>query len=215
MNELKSGQPSYDAIVVGAGHNGLATAAVLARHNKKVLVLEKNNYVGGMAGSREILKGCRNEVGASCLFPLSREIRDYFQFEEHGVEFIKLPIMAVNLTGPNGRPLKFYSNMRKMFWHLLRDFGLSSTIGFIRLMNFCQYPAQMINRFSARQAPLSLEALLESAATEKQRAQLELTFNGSAMDVIDKFLPDKIKHKELRANMAFVETGDFTAQMLV
>ena len=44
-----------DAIIIGAGHNGLAAAAFLARNRVRVLVLEKNDYVGGMAGSREIL----------------------------------------------------------------------------------------------------------------------------------------------------------------
>ena len=68
---------------MGAGHNGLAAGLVLARNGRKVLVLEKNNYVGGMGGTREILKGCRNEVGASCLFPLSAEIKQYFDFESH------------------------------------------------------------------------------------------------------------------------------------
>ena len=70
----------FDCIVVGAGHNGLATALVLARNGRRVLVLEKNNFVGGMGGTREIFKGCRNEVGASCLFPLSAEIKNYFDF---------------------------------------------------------------------------------------------------------------------------------------
>ena len=61
----------WDAIVIGAGHNGLAAARVLAQRGRRVLVLEKNRYVGGMAGTREILTGCRNDVGASLLFPLA------------------------------------------------------------------------------------------------------------------------------------------------
>ena len=44
----------YDAIVVGAGHNGLVTACYLARAGLKVLVLERNRYVGGAAVSRSL-----------------------------------------------------------------------------------------------------------------------------------------------------------------
>ncbi len=54
----------YDAIVVGAGHNGLAADAVLAKANLRVLVLEKQRYVGGMAGTTEYFKGFRHNVGA-------------------------------------------------------------------------------------------------------------------------------------------------------
>ena len=39
----------YDAIVIGAGHNGLVNAAYLARGGKRVLVLEKRHLVGGAA----------------------------------------------------------------------------------------------------------------------------------------------------------------------
>ncbi len=198
-----TGRASADCIVVGAGHNGLATALVLARNGRRVVVLEKNDYVGGMGGTREIFKGCRNEVGASCLFPLSAEVKQYFDFESHGVELIPLPVMAVNLTGPAGRPLVFYRNTLRLSLSILRDFGPGAMLGFVRLLKFCEYPARVLDRFTARQAPRRLEDLIAEAPSAKQREQLELAFRGSAMDIIERFFPDPVRHRELRANMAF------------
>jgi len=193
----------FDAIIVGAGHNGLATALVLARNGQRVLVLEKNNFVGGMGGTREILKGCRNEVGASCLFPLSAEIKHYFDFEAHGVELIPLPVMAVNLVGADGRPFVIFKNPLRLSFNLLRTFGPGGMLGFIRLLKFCQYPARVLDRFTARKAPRKLDDLIAEAETPRQREHLELAFKGSAMDILDKFFPDPVKHRELRASMAF------------
>ncbi|MDZ7645649.1 MAG: NAD(P)/FAD-dependent oxidoreductase [Woeseiaceae bacterium] len=47
----------YDAIVIGAGHNGLTNAAYLAKAGLKTLVVEKNDYIGGAAVSRELHDG--------------------------------------------------------------------------------------------------------------------------------------------------------------
>jgi phytoene dehydrogenase-like protein len=47
----------YDAIIVGAGHNGLVNACYLARAGLKVLVLERNSYIGGAAVSRRLYDG--------------------------------------------------------------------------------------------------------------------------------------------------------------
>ncbi len=49
--------PSYDAIIIGGGHNGLTNAAFLARAGLKVAVLERNSYIGGAAVSRELYEG--------------------------------------------------------------------------------------------------------------------------------------------------------------
>lgn len=43
---------AYDVIVIGAGHNGLTSAAFLAKAGLKVLVVEKNSYTGGATVSR-------------------------------------------------------------------------------------------------------------------------------------------------------------------
>jgi phytoene dehydrogenase-like protein len=203
INTANDAEAPYDAIIIGAGHNGLATGLVLARNGKRVLILEKNNYVGGMGATREILKGCRNEVGASCLFPLSAEIKEYFDFESHGVELIPLPVMAVNLTGAEGRPLIFFKNPLRLSFNLLCSFGPGAMLGFARFLKFCQYPARVLDRFTARKAPRKLEDLIAEATSEKERQHLELAFKGSAMDIIDRFFPDPVKHKELRASMAF------------
>ncbi|HTF93176.1 MAG TPA: FAD-dependent oxidoreductase, partial [Verrucomicrobiae bacterium] len=54
--------PNYDAIIVGAGHNGLTSAAYLAKAGKKVLVLERRHVLGGAAVTEEIYPGFKYSV---------------------------------------------------------------------------------------------------------------------------------------------------------
>src|SRR5579863_3040753 len=56
--------PQYDAIIIGGGHNGLVTAAYLARAGRKVLVLERRELLGGCAVTEEIWPGYRVSTGA-------------------------------------------------------------------------------------------------------------------------------------------------------
>ncbi len=65
----------YDAIVVGAGHNGLVCAALLAKAGKQVLVLEANPQVGGAAITREFADGYSVSACAHLLYQLQPEVR--------------------------------------------------------------------------------------------------------------------------------------------
>jgi len=198
-----SARRDYDVVVVGAGHNGLAATALLAGRGLRVLCLEKNAYVGGMAGTREILSGCRNDVGASLLFPLARGLEKELELRRYGVEYIDLPIMASNLNSKDSPPAIFYANPARMALYVLRHFGMRAMIGFVRLMAFCKYPASLMDRFTPRSVPPTLDELLARAPDARRRAQIELAFTGSAMDLVDRFLPDRVRHRTLRALVAF------------
>lgn len=65
----------YDAIVVGAGHNGLVCASLLSKAGRKVLVLEANDQVGGAAVTREFADGYSVSSVAHLLYQLQPQVQ--------------------------------------------------------------------------------------------------------------------------------------------
>lgn len=78
----------YDAIVIGAGHNGLTTAAYLARSGFKVLVLERNPYIGGATVSRELHKGWMYSNCSYVASLLRPEIVRDLELPRHGLQVV-------------------------------------------------------------------------------------------------------------------------------
>ena len=94
-----SGAEPYDALVIGAGHNGLVAAALLARAGRSVLVLERAREVGGAAVSGSPFAGVAARISRFSylvsLFPteLARDL---------GLE-LELRTRAVSSYTPVGR----------------------------------------------------------------------------------------------------------------
>ena len=87
---MSAGAVRYDAIVVGAGHNGLVCAAYLAKAGRKVLVLERRHQVGGATITEEIYPGFHYSC-CSYVVSLLRPwiIRD-LDLPRHGYEILPL-----------------------------------------------------------------------------------------------------------------------------
>jgi phytoene dehydrogenase-like protein len=94
----------YDAIIIGAGHNGLVTAAYLARAGRKVLVLERRELVGGCAVSEELWPGFKVSTASYVNSLFRPEIIRDLELKRHG--FAMLPRSPSSFTPfPDGRYL--------------------------------------------------------------------------------------------------------------
>ncbi|WP_418595808.1 phytoene desaturase family protein [Ponticoccus sp. (in: a-proteobacteria)] len=82
---------SYDAIVVGGGHNGLTCAAYMAKAGAKVCVLEQRAFVGGASVTREVFPGHKVSVAAYWMSMLQPKIMRDLELRRRGVEPIPTP----------------------------------------------------------------------------------------------------------------------------
>ena len=76
----------YDTIIIGGGHNGLVTAAYLARAGRKVLVLERRELLGGCAVTEEIWPGYRVSTGAYLTSLMQERIVRELDLPRHGYQ---------------------------------------------------------------------------------------------------------------------------------
>lgn len=81
---------SYDAIIIGGGHNGLVAAAYLAKAGKRVLVLEQRPLVGGASVTEEIYPGFKYTVFSYVVSLLRPEIVRELQLPKHGLTILPL-----------------------------------------------------------------------------------------------------------------------------
>jgi len=93
---------AIDAIIIGAGHNGLVAAAYLARAGKRVLVLERRNLVGGCVVTEELWPGFKISTASYVNSLFRPEIIRDLELKRHG--FAMLPRNPSSFTPlPDGR----------------------------------------------------------------------------------------------------------------
>ena len=126
---------SYDAILIGGGHNGLVAAAYLARAGRKVLVLERRERVGGAAVTEEVFPGFKFSVFSYVVSLLRPEIIRDLDLPRHGLEI--LPLESTLTPLPNGDYLAAWADhdqsRRELYRHSPRDADAYDEFG--RLMH--------------------------------------------------------------------------------
>lgn len=93
---------TFDAVIIGGGHNGLVCAFYLARAGKKVCVVERREIVGGAAITEEFHPGFRNSVASYAVSLLAPKVIADMDLSRHGLKVVIRP-MAYFAPTPDGR----------------------------------------------------------------------------------------------------------------
>ncbi len=103
---------AMDVIIIGGGHNGLVTAAYLAKAGKRVLILEKRPVLGGAAATEEVFPGFQVDTGAvdAGLF-LARIVTD-LNLESNGLRWLENHAL-VFAPQPGGAGLTLWRDMKR------------------------------------------------------------------------------------------------------
>jgi len=109
---------NYDAIVIGAGHNGLTNAAYLAKSGLDVLCLEKNDYIGGATVSRQLHE---DWIYSNCSYVCSLlrpEIYHDLELSRHGLQVT--PYGGDTILMENGDYFGHYSDPEVLYREMAR-----------------------------------------------------------------------------------------------
>ncbi len=103
---------AYDAIVVGAGHNGLTTAAYLARAGLRTLVLERRDHVGGTVETIELAPGVRAPGFAQTVGRLRPSVARDLDLRAHGLSLVAPEVRAF-APQPDGRAVTLWGDVAR------------------------------------------------------------------------------------------------------
>ena len=108
----RRGTRMYDAIVIGAGHNGLTAAAYLARAGLSTLVLERRDIVGGCCVTEEIAPGCRVSTTSYIASMLRPEVISDLKLADHGLRMIPCD-PAIQVPFPDGHLVSWWADRER------------------------------------------------------------------------------------------------------
>src|SRR5712691_9398052 len=141
----------YDAVIIGAGHNGLTAAAYLARAGYSTLVLERRDIVGGCCVTEQIAPGCRASTTSYIASMLRPEVIRDLHLADHGLRMIPCD-PALQVPFPDGSLVSWWSN-RDRIVEELRKISTKDAETFVRVDDRLKKLARYLQPFFLEPPP--------------------------------------------------------------
>ncbi len=192
----------FNAVIVGGGHNGLVTAAYLAKAGRKVLVLERREMVGGCCVTEEIWPGFRVSTASYLVSLLQDKIVRDLDLHKFGYEvYGKDP--AFFSPFPDGRYLFMSQNREKTLAEIAK-FSKRDAEAFPKYEDHLERLSQVIESLLLQIPPdIPMQEYLESAARSCGLTQKELAdFRKILTQSVTAFLDEWFESEEVKVTLA-------------
>jgi len=202
----------YDAIVIGAGHNGLTAASYLAGAGLSTLVLERREIVGGCCVTEEIAPGCRASTTSYIASMLRPEIIRDLELASHGLRMVPCD-PALQVPFPDGQVIPWWADRDRTIAEL-RKISAKDANTFVRVDDELKKLARYLQPFFLEPPPEFEVDGLQSwwnllrvgkrfrGITNNEIAQLISFLTGSLGDFLDRnYESEKIKTLFLANNV--------------
>ncbi len=143
--------PVYDAVIIGAGHNGLTAAAYLARAGYSTVVLERREIVGGCCVTEEIAPGCRASTTSYIASMLRPEVIRDLHLGDHGLRMVPCD-PALQVPFPDGHLVSWWSK-REQVVEELRKISPKDAETFVRVDDRLKKLARYLQPFFLEPPP--------------------------------------------------------------
>jgi phytoene dehydrogenase-like protein len=191
--------PELDIAIIGAGHNGLACAAYLARKGLSVTLFERRDIFGGTAVTEEFHPGFRNSTASYTVSLLHPQVIRDLRLHEHGLRIVERPLQNYVVEGPD-RGLRIGPGGADTLRHLAtraprdaaryRDYHAQLDTGVALLKDLLlATPPTNLSRIGDLWSALSTGRRFRALPLESQRVVHEL-FTRSAGDFLDGWFED-------------------------
>jgi phytoene dehydrogenase-like protein len=215
-----TGGGSWDAIVVGGGHNGLTTGAYLAKSGLRTLILERRPILGGACVTEEVWPGARVSRASYVVSMLQPKVVADLELKKHGYEAYPLDPAYAAMT-PDG-PIIFHDDVVKTQESIAR-FSKQDAVNYGKFEELLFMAADFVRPMMIRQppalgskAPADIAGILKEAGriagmSQRDVQQLVRIFTMSVGDWLDSlFENDYLKGSVASTGVVGVWAGPYT-----
>jgi len=184
----------FDAIVIGAGHNGLTAAGYLGKAGLRTLVLERRHVVGGAAVTEEFHPGYRNSIASYVVSLLRPEVVRDLELHQHGYDLIhfegNLEICRDDhlfLTGEDANDRAEIGRFSKRDYAAIEQFeAMLEEVGSVIRNQWLREPPTLNTEFADLMGMLKAGRDMRALSVDLRHRLLQM-FTSSAADIIDRW----------------------------
>ena len=190
----------YDAVIMGAGHNGLVTAGYLAGAGLSVLVLERRDVVGGACVTEELFPGFRVSSCSYICHLLQKKVVDDLNLASHGLSIHTVDPYRFQ-PFPDGRYMLTWQDPERTREEVAR-IDRADGRAYPRFYEFWRRAADIIHRHFLS-APPTLDELIAECEGTDDEAVLNRMLTGNLVDLVtEHFRSDLVRATFLDAEDA-------------